>query len=800
MGPGRLRLLLRCEISVSARTLVAVVGGVALAGMAYLFFLRRSGPSSAVEGDSGYVDSAACGACHSEIVKTYRLTGMGRSLYRPRPENTVEDYQVRNTFYHRRSERYYTMLQRSGKFYQRRHQIGFRGQKTNIVEDEVDFVIGSGNHARTYLHRTAEGKLVELPVSWYAENDGYWAMSPGYDRPDHQDFRRAIPYDCMFCHNAYPMPHDGSNVRGSEPIFGDRIPEGIDCQRCHGPGRVHIAAAGSGRAAPDSIRRAILNPARLSRDRQLELCMQCHLETTSRRLPNAIRRYDRGPFSYRPGDPLGDHVLYFDHAPEKGYDDKFEVAHAAYRLRKSACFQASQMTCTTCHSPHQAQRGEQAIQRYVAVCHGCHLSAHAPRVPAAANCLDCHMPKRRTDDVVHVVMTDHYIQRRKPIRDLLTPLQETNEAPRNVYRGEVALYYPALPTPTPESELYLGVAQVQHGANLEAGTLSLQQAIEEYKPEKPEFYFELGRAYSQAGRNEEAVRWYDEALRRGKDFRRAVKELASTLSATGRLTRAVEVLEKAAASPPRDAGILTDLGNLYLEQGKLDQADQVLRQALDVNPDLPEAHNLLGLLQLKKGDRVAAEMSFRNAICIQPDLAIGHNNLANLLAGAGDSAQAAYHFEKAIASNPGYVEAHHSYGLILVLMRQYDKALAELQEAMRLDPNLAQAHSDLADVLAVRGRVESAVDEYRRAIQLKPESAEAYYRLGSVLAEQGKSAEGEQQFRLAVQRNPDYHEAHLALGLILARKGRMGEARVHFQKATESPDPSVRQAALRALR
>ena len=35
------------------------------------------------------------------------------------------------------------------------------------------------------------------------------------------------------------------------------------------------------------------------------------------------------------------------------------------------------------------------------------------------NCLDCHMPKRRTDDAVHVIMTDHYIQRCRPARDLL---------------------------------------------------------------------------------------------------------------------------------------------------------------------------------------------------------------------------------------------------------------------------------------------------------------------------------------------------------------------------------------------
>ena len=335
------------------------------------------------------------------------------------------------------------MLERDGKWYQRRHQIGFDGKETNIVEKQIDYVMGSGNHVRSYLNRTAQGTLVELPVSWYAEKGGYWAMSPGYDRANQEDFRRTIISECLSCHTSYPAPEQGSNLTTNEPLFGDRIPEGIDCQRCHGPGRAHIEAAGSGHASPESIRAAIVNPAKLNRDRQLEVCMQCHLETTHFSLPNEILRYSQQPFSYRPGEPLGDYELFFDHAPGTGYDDKFEIVHAAYRLRKSACFQASQMTCTTCHNPHSIPRGEDAAEHYTAVCRNCHASAHASKMPAGANsCVECHMPKRRPEDVVHAVMTDHYIQRRPPSHDPLKPIQEADFVSQSNYRGEVTLYYP----------------------------------------------------------------------------------------------------------------------------------------------------------------------------------------------------------------------------------------------------------------------------------------------------------------------------------------------------------------------
>ncbi len=36
----------------------------------------------------------------------------------------------------------------------------------------------------------------------------------------------------------------------------------------------------------------------------MEVCMQCHLETTSGRIPAVLQRFERGAFSYVPGQPL----------------------------------------------------------------------------------------------------------------------------------------------------------------------------------------------------------------------------------------------------------------------------------------------------------------------------------------------------------------------------------------------------------------------------------------------------------------------------------------------------------------
>jgi predicted CXXCH cytochrome family protein len=525
--------------------------------------------------------------------------------------------------------------------------------------------------------------------------------------------------------------------------------------------------------------------------------MQCHLETTSSPLPGSIRRYDREPFSYRPGQPLGNYAIYFDKPEENNQRDRFEIAHAAYRLRKSECFRMSQLTCTTCHNPHEALDSAQAIERYQAVCRGCHEKAHAS-AKQISDCTGCHMPKRRTEDAVHVVMTDHYIRKEQTSGNLLAPLQET--PPESItYRGPVKLYYPTFIGNAADQDLYLALAQVQNETNLLPGVPQLARAIAGYAPNQPDFYFELGKAYYKQGEKQKAIGSLEQSLIRQPDFMKSQRELVAELLANGDTARSVTVIRDVLKRSKPDAILLTNLGNAYLHEDKITLAEEALRQALQLEPELPEANNLLGMSLVRHSDK-NAERYFREAIRFQPEFPAAHNNLANLLATAGDYAQAGYHYEKAIAADPSYAEAHHAYGLLLEVTRSYDRALTEFQKAVKLDPGFALAHSDLADLLAAGGKNAASEEEYRLAIRSNPKLTEAMYGLANVLAAEGKPAEAEGHLRKALTVDPRLYEAHLLLGKLLAAKGDNAEAKSHFQRAAESPDPEVRQAAMKELR
>ena len=225
-------------------------------------------------------DSRVCASCHPSVWATYRRTGMARSFYRPAPDNTVEDYTRKNTFYHQASDTHYEMIHvsnhgpggRGDKYFQRQSTIDFDGKQTSVVEHEIDFVLGSGNHARTYLHRTPMGTTRGTTTGMVRGKRRNLGDNPGYDRPDHQGFQRKITYDCMFCHNGYPEIPPGDTGPRSAPIFSS-VPEGIDCQRCHGDGERHVGLARRQGAGVDEVRGAILNPSRLTPQRQMEVCM-----------------------------------------------------------------------------------------------------------------------------------------------------------------------------------------------------------------------------------------------------------------------------------------------------------------------------------------------------------------------------------------------------------------------------------------------------------------------------------------------------------------------------------------------
>lgn len=713
------------------------------------------------------LSSQVCQSCHAEIYRSYGEVAMARSFYRPSPDNVIEDYTRENHVYHAPSNRHYRMVQRDGRFYQRRYQLDAGGGETNVLEQEVTHIIGSGEHARSYLSLGESGVLRQLPVTWYPQIQR-WGMSPGYDHPDHQDFGRQVTHSCLFCHNGYPRLPEPSDRYGQRNVFRTEIPSGIGCHRCHGPGADHVSLASGGTAAVAQIRQSIVNPARLSPERQLDVCLQCHLEAAA--AAPRFRRSGRSVYSFTPGESLADYIVHFDLGdPDSEHPlDRFEIDSAGYRMRQSACFRRSRgaLTCTTCHDPHRKLRGEEAVGHYRERCLSCHnrpsIVVHGETPPS--DCTTCHMPKRRAQDVVHAVMTDHLIQRGPPAQDLLAPLQE-DHSPRE---EQPLLYFPQSLAGW-ERDLYLGMAEVQTPGSLRQGLDRLAAALERKSASFAEPYVKLAMAQAETGAYDAARASLERALDLDPDSPIARFNLAEVMRRQGRYAAAVEQYRRTLALDPNYAKAHLGLGLVNRQQGR--PAAESFRRAVQSDSLLAEAHLGLGRESVERWRAAEAVRHFLQALRVDPDSAEAHLNLGLAQARQGLQEEALEAFRQAAAQDPVSPEAHYNLGVALARKGRIPEALQSFRQAVRLKPEDAEAHSNLGMAYSQLGRLEDAVAAFRQAVRLRPDSARAHFNLGLAQARLGRPREAIEALSRSASLSPRNAEVRLNLGLVYLSVG-----------------------------
>ena len=446
------------------------------------------------------------------------------------------------TFHHIPSDRYY----RIEKGRMQRYQVDPRtGEEIHKLSRSIDLAIGSGNHATTYIHRTAQGRLIELPLSWYSRTHG-WQMSPGYDRADHEDFRREISDTCLFCHSGSPNPSP------------------IGCHRCHGPTAQHLQSP---------IRGSVLNPARLPSNRQLDVCLQCHLQTSSAGLQDSVRRPGMSTWGFQPGMLLGEYKMLF--ARENVPATRLEINSSAYRLMQSACFLKSKgkMLCTSCHDPHTGKVKTNA-------CRKCHSNAHSREARIEQqSCESCHMPKRNPVDAIHTRITDHRIATRPPTSD-------ATEEDHTPYRGKAVPFY------TDADPFTLAAVN-------RSDDPSIYRKLGERDSNNVSLLAMLGKVLLRRQYPSSAASILERAVSLNPACTDCLAHLAVANALRGNLQQALKILQNAVSDNPDHVLSWTNLGITYEALGNVQAANRAYTEALLIQPDSREAQQRKKRLKLK---------------------------------------------------------------------------------------------------------------------------------------------------------------------------------------------------------
>ena len=258
----------------------------------------------------------------------------------------------------------------------------------------LEFGVGSGKHGVTFVTTvpgagpSAGPTGIEHRFS-YVTSAAKMEITPGQEAEDAKrlkvasvHFGRNIAADklraCLDCHVTLT-----SRVRSDHLDPATLVPN-VGCERCHGPGRDHIAAVNSQQEDLKMPMALLTEPTY-----QVESCGECH------RLPSK--------FSKSSLNPLNPELVRFQ----------------SVGISLSPCFQDGQsgLKCTSCHDAHGRTSRDRVA--YEAVCLECH-QANGPLkacpVSPREQCVRCHMPRK--DVPGGFVFTDHWIRKPdKPARE-----------------------------------------------------------------------------------------------------------------------------------------------------------------------------------------------------------------------------------------------------------------------------------------------------------------------------------------------------------------------------------------------
>jgi hypothetical protein len=364
--------------------LVALVLVVAAVSAATFMRSRRRAVRwpDPVSAENAMGDST-CLSCHTDKA-SYESTAHRLSTRHPTSQSMQASFHAGDSVLRTPSPKLHFIMRADSSGYYETAVMGTPPDTTTRTE-RVAYVAGSGRKGQSFLYWKGD-RLFQMPVSYWTALHT-WINSPGPGYTDGQaNFERAVAPRCLECHatwmQAVPELTEVNRFDSTGAILG------ITCERCHASGKEHVARE---RSLLHAVRGPYaVNPARMGRERKMEACAQCHGGLGTPVAPS---------FTYVAGKRLDDYLA----RPPKASDAVVDVhGNQVALLQRSRCYQASQMTCLTCHDVHRTQRNTVELSGRCLTCHTEQSCGLYPKQGHAlvGRCVDCHMPQQPSSLIV----------------------------------------------------------------------------------------------------------------------------------------------------------------------------------------------------------------------------------------------------------------------------------------------------------------------------------------------------------------------------------------------------------------
>jgi len=315
-------------------------------------------------------------------------------------------------------------------------------------------------------------------------------------------------------------------------------------------------------------------------------------------------------------------------------------------------------------------------------------------------------------------------------------------------------------------------------------------------------------AAGRAGQTEEAIAYYQGALRLRAEWDEGWSRLGTLLYIAGRHADGTSALKNSLRIKPQRAEAWVFLGlceyeikeyrnaYLHLEHGRelgfhgtpeaqrmaslrlaelrtwsgdFDGAKDLLIPEVDRNQLTPTTKMVLGLIILRI-PRLPNQLEPSREALVR---AAGETAALSYAERYNEAFQAFQHMLKDFPNTPFL---HYAYGSALESLSQHDEAEVQLREEIRLAPENALPYMRMADILLKTQRPQDALSNAERAVQLDPEAAGGHELLGRSLLEVGKTEAAVRELEIASRLAPNYPEVHFNLARAYTKARMLAEA------------------------
>ena len=271
--------------------------------------------------------------------------------------------------------------------------------------------------------------------------------------------------------------------------------------------------------------------------------------------------------------------------------------------------------------------------------------------------------------------------------------------------------------------------------------------------------YELGNAYAQAQRYQDAEEAYRGALAANAGYDEIYYNEGAILSGhLGQLDRAIDFFRMAWWINPLSADVYNSLGNIFLQHPDRYKADAyaLLARAAHFFPENPNHWNNLGFLYSLDKNYAQAEASYIRALELDPDLAVARRNLEAVIRAAGGARPEGVRGLDALRE----VETR-------VARKDYsDATIALARESVRLMPEAAKPRYLLGSLLLARGRAAEALESLEWAAAKEPRNPYERLNLGEAYLSLGRGAEAAREYQAVLAVDPGNAQAQARLRLL----------------------------------